>query len=629
VAGGSYSLAAGQTANVTVRYSPTSAIASTGSLALTGGGGATVALSGTGSSVTPVIGASTASLGFGFVNVGATADLSLTVTNVGGGTLAGSASTAAPFSVVAGASYSLAAGQTATVTVRYSPTSGIASTGSLALTGGGGATVALSGTGASPSVGEPVIWGAPAGVAIAGNTLTKTWATSWGNAGAASTKVLAAGDGYVEFTAQETNTYRMLGLSNGDFNYSWEDIDFALYAAADATLRVYERGVNRGTFGAYASGDKLRIAVSGNVVRYYRNGALLYTSGSVPTYPLLVDTSLYNNGATLANAVISGVWATSNTEPVTWTSVGGATASANSLVKTAAVGWGNAGAVSTKFLALGEGYVEHTIKETNTFRMLGLSHGSASNSWDDIGYALYPMADATLRVYEKGVLRGSFGGYGVGDKLRIAVVGGAVRYYRNGTLLYSSTVAPAYPLVVDTALYNTGSTLSNVVVSRNWLAPNSEPIVWTAAGGVSVAANTITKSASIGWDNAGAVSSKSLAAGDGYVEHTVRETNSYRIIGLSNGNTNLSWDDIDFGFYTLANGTLRVYERGVFRGTFGTYQTGDRLRVSVSGGVVRYIRNGVVVYTSTMAPAYPLLVDSALYTPGATLGDVVISRTFR
>jgi hypothetical protein len=579
--------------------------------------------------VTPAISVSPASLGFGSVSVGGTADLTVTVRNTGGGTLTGAASTSAPFSVVAGASYSLTANQSATVTVRFSPTAAGAVTQTLALTGGGGASVGLSGTGVAPSVGEPVTWTAAAGVIVSGNTLTKNWATGWGNAGAASTKTLASGDGYVEFTARETNTYRLLGLSNGDFDKNWDDIDFALYPLADGTLRIYEGGLFLGTFGTYAAGDKLRIAVGGGVVRYYRNGILLYTSTSVPTYPLLVDSSLYTPGATLADVVISGAWATSNTDPVAWTSVDGAVATANSLTKTAAVGWGNAGAVSSKRLTVGDGFVEHTVRETNTYRMLGLSHASVSDNWDEIGYALYPMADATLRIYEKGVLRGSFGGYGVGDKLRIAVVGGGVRYYRNGTLLYSSTVAPAYPLIVDTALHTTGSTLSNVVVSRNWLSPNGEPIVWTAAGGVSVNANTITKSVASGWGNSGAVSSKSLASGDGYVEHTVRETNTYRIIGLSNGNTNLSWDDVDFGLYTLANGTVRVYEKGVFRGTFGTYQAGDRLRVAVAGGVVRYTRNGTVLYTSTVAPVFPLLVDSALYTPGATLGDVVISRTFQ
>src|SRR5262249_42637113 len=153
------------------------------------------------------------------------------------------------------------------------------------------------------------------------------------------------------------NTYRLLGLSNGDYNTSWEDVDFALYPMGDGSLRVYEKGVFRGTFGTYASGDRLRVAVSANVVTYYRNGALLYTSASVPTYPLLVDTALYNAGATLANVVVAGTWVASNAEPVVWTSVGGATASANNLMKTAAIGWGNAGAVSSKFLAVGDGFV--------------------------------------------------------------------------------------------------------------------------------------------------------------------------------------------------------------------------------------------------------------------------------
>src|SRR5262249_35426121 len=61
-----------------------------------------------------------------------------------------------------------------------------------------------------PSTGEPVSWTAVGGVSISGSTLTKTAVTAWANAGGASTKVLASGDGYVEFTAVETNTSRLL-----------------------------------------------------------------------------------------------------------------------------------------------------------------------------------------------------------------------------------------------------------------------------------------------------------------------------------------------------------------------------------------------------------------------------------
>ncbi|HJS58455.1 MAG TPA: hypothetical protein VKA01_10175, partial [Vicinamibacteria bacterium] len=126
--------------------------------------------------------------------------------------------------------------------------------------------------------------------------------------GAVSAQSLASGDGYVEFTASETTTFRMLGLSKGDTDQNYTDVDFAIYPAAGGTLYVYEKGVSRGTFGSYVTGDKLRVAVEGGVVRYRRNGAALYTSTTPPSYPLLVDTALYSQGATINSAVVGGAW---------------------------------------------------------------------------------------------------------------------------------------------------------------------------------------------------------------------------------------------------------------------------------------------------------------------------------
>jgi hypothetical protein len=152
----------------------------------------------------------------------------------------------------------------------------------------------------------PVVWTSAVGVTVAGNSLTKTAATAWGNAGAVSTQQIASGDGYVEFTASETTTYRLLGLSNGNTNTAYEDIDFAIDAYAGGLVKVYENGALKGTFGTYATGDKLRIGVVSGAVNYYKNGSVFYTSTKVPTYPLLVDTSLYNTGSTLSTAVVSG-----------------------------------------------------------------------------------------------------------------------------------------------------------------------------------------------------------------------------------------------------------------------------------------------------------------------------------
>jgi hypothetical protein len=97
------------------------------------------------------------------------------------------------------------------------------------------------------------------------------------------------------------------------------------------------------------------------------------------------------------------------------------------------------------------------------------------------------------------------------------------------------------------------------------------------------------------------------------------------VVGLGSGNTNQTLADVDHGIQASGVGRLLVYEKGLLRGQFGAYATGDRLRVAVVSGVVRYYRNGELFYTSTVAPSYPLTVDSALYSQGATIKAAVLA----
>jgi hypothetical protein len=120
--GGAYSLGTGQSRIVTVRFAPTTlgsrpCTIATGS-ALCGD----VMCAGTGAtpcSITPD------ALDFGTVTVGSTRDLAFTISNSGGGTLDGAISeTCADYSIVSGGgAYSLGAGQSRIVTVRFAPTS--------------------------------------------------------------------------------------------------------------------------------------------------------------------------------------------------------------------------------------------------------------------------------------------------------------------------------------------------------------------------------------------------------------------------------------------------------------------------------------------------------------------------
>jgi RHS repeat-associated protein len=79
---------------------------------------------------------------------------------------------------------------------------------------------------------------------------------------------------------------------------------------------------------------------------------------------------------------------------------------------------------------------------------------------------------------------------------------------------YAANAAPASPQ--KEYGYRNGELLITAEAGSVGAGPQS--VVWTNAVGVSVSGNTITKTASGGWGNAGAVSTQAIASGDGYVE---------------------------------------------------------------------------------------------------------------
>ncbi len=440
------------------------------------------------------------------------------------------------------------------------------------------------------------------GISIADRTITKTGTSGW-NAGAVAAQRILWGDGFLEFTATETNKRRAAGLSRGDSDQSLVDIDFAIVLNADGTVEVQESGVSMGLFGSYAANDRLRVEVVAGVVKYYRNAGLLFTSSATPFFPLLADTSLYDTGGTLADVVVSDL---------IWTNASGVSTSGSSLVKTGSAGW-NAGAGSTASFASGDGFVEFSAIEANTNRMCGLGHSDTGYDDADIDFAIRLTDTGAVQVYESGTLRGSFGTYATGDRFRVEVQVGTVKYRKNGVVFYTSAIGPTYPLAVDTSLDTPGGTLSEVQFGR---------LVWKNDVGVAVQGYGLTDTAATGFGNSGAASTLALASGDGYVEFTATETNTERVIGLSNGDTNQTRAEIDFGIDLRGDGRVIIYENELYWGDFGAYVPGDRLRVGVEGGSVKYWQNGVLLRTSGVAPQYPLLVDTAFNTSSSTLAEI-------
>lgn len=115
----------------------------------------------------PVIAISPPSaMNFGSILTNTTKNLTFTVSNSCGGTLIGTATTSSPYSIVSGGSYSLITNQIQVVTVKYAPTVVSASDlGTVTCTGGGGATVSLTGSAFANINGRTPAYGLmPAGV---------------------------------------------------------------------------------------------------------------------------------------------------------------------------------------------------------------------------------------------------------------------------------------------------------------------------------------------------------------------------------------------------------------------------------------------------------------------------------
>jgi alpha-tubulin suppressor-like RCC1 family protein len=187
------------------------------------------------------------------------------------------------------------------------------------------------------------------------------------------------------------------------------------------------------------------------------------------------------------------------------------------------------------------------------------------------------------------------------------------------------TVLVDHALTLKTQAWKAGLLPSGVASARYTLGPTStEDVTWIDIVGATASGNTLTKSSGdAGW-NAGADSAQAIASLDGYVEVVASERTTHRIFGLSSGAASTDPATVDFGLL-LASGSLSVQEQGKLRVKLGAFAEGDRLRVAIEGGVVKYRRNGKLLYTSPVAPALPLVARGLLYSADATLAEVVLS----
>lgn len=163
------------------------------------------------------------------------------------------------------------------------------------------------------------------------------------------------------------------------------------------------------------------------------------------------------------------VLTTENNSSIVFRNAAGVSISGNTLTKTAATGWGNAGAISQQTIPR-DHYIEWDICSGISASLLrltcvGLSYSSSNNHYNTILHGWFVQSNGQLYVSKNGALIG--GPYGLataGMKLRISREENTIRFYINGELKHSvEDVSPGSQMVVDVALNQLNSKICNVV----------------------------------------------------------------------------------------------------------------------------------------------------------------------
>ena len=155
---------------------------------------------------------------------------------------------------------------------------------------------------------------------------------------------------------------------------------------------------------------------------------------------------------------------------------------------------------------------------------------------------------------------------------------------------------------------------------------STQEIVWVNHVNTQATGNDLQKTAGQ-WD-AGANSQQQISSAGGYVEFSVSAGHRMQV-GLSNDASDaVDYTQLKYTFnFWGESGDFDIREGWPNNMASGTYTSSDLFRIAVEGGVVKYYKNGSLIYTSTIAPNYPLVLDTALSAMSATVQDAVIRLT--
>jgi len=147
----------------------------------------------------------------------------------------------------------------------------------------------------------PVTWASAVNLSTANNSLLKISGCDGCPDATAVSNETISGVGWVQWSAPEAQTLRVLGLSQNMVVTDVTEIPFAIRLQA-GTAEVRELGTYK-TETSFVAGDTFRITIQDGLVRYQKNGTAFYTSATSATAAMRIQAIVFGLNGALGNII--------------------------------------------------------------------------------------------------------------------------------------------------------------------------------------------------------------------------------------------------------------------------------------------------------------------------------------
>lgn len=460
------------------------------------------------------------------------------------------------------------------------------------------------------AIGASGDWVMSSNVTSRGGTLVKQSGGNDWNAGAYNKNGFVGGIS-AQFRLLKANSALMVGLNADPQGHGrYQELDWALHVTQDGVLQVWASGSYVKTLGMCSAGDLLALSYQDGKVSFLQNGSLMHEVAVDISVPLYAEAALWQEGASIEDFKVE-----SGSKAPRVVGHGGVVVTDAGAEKKGGTESSWEGGFKSTVGYSGGAQVKFKPAQRDKYLMVGLNTDPGlDKDYRSLDWAWYPAADGILYIYENGSYVGSFGAYSTDETLSVVYDGTSVRYQRNGQTVREVNTTISEPLYLDACFHTRGAKVINLEFSP-YAATGQR---FEVDGDVVLRGTSATKSLSASNAWFGSVRSAAGVVGDAKLTFKASQVDKYLMMGL-NGDpkSDATYSSLDWAIELSSEGTVSVFESGVFAGSFGSYSTEDKFSITYNNKAIQYWRNDELLRTVNTKITGALYMDSSFYSAGA------------